>query len=293
VIAVTAISELALRRELFEVLSEAGWTILEALDGDDALRLCGTAEADVLLLDEAGALTTLDRLNTGAERLPVGVVVVGQNLDMEGVVSALKRGAADVLRTPVDPADAVARATAAARTKALVKQLTTENHRIEGLVMFDELTGLRNRRAILLELETMVATARRHHRPLSALMIDVDNFKPVNDDHGHRTGDAVLREVAARIGDRLRGADVAGRLGGDEVVVLLPETDSGGAAILGDSIRAAISGNPVSTPSGPIDVTVSVGAAAWGGESSEHLLDRADKALYAAKAAGRDRSVAL
>ncbi|MEA2179584.1 MAG: two-component system, cell cycle response regulator, partial [Solirubrobacteraceae bacterium] len=85
----------------------------------------------------------------------------------------------------------------------------------------------------------------------------------------------------------------AGRLGGDEVFILLPETDSEGAATLADSMRAAVGAGPVSTPAGPIEVTVSVGAAAWEGESSEHLLDRADKALYQAKAAGRDRSVAL
>jgi two-component system cell cycle response regulator len=278
---------------LSDVLSAAGWTVCDAADTDSALELCRTAEADVLLLDDSAALTVLDRLNTGAERTPVGVVVVGEQLDVEGVRSALQRGAADVLRTPVDPADAIARATAAARTKALVKQLTTENQRIEGLVMFDELTGLRNRRAILLELETMVATARRHHRPLAALMIDVDRFKEINDTHGHRAGDSVLREVAARIGDRLRGADVAGRLGGDEVFILLPETEAAGAATLADSMRAAVGGTPVSSPAGPIEVTVSVGAAAWEGESSEHLLDRADKALYQAKAAGRDRSVAL
>ena len=159
--------------------------------------------------------------------------------------------------------------------------------------MFDELTKLRNRRAVLLELETLVANARRHDHPLSALMIDVDHFKDINDTYGHRAGDAVLREVAKRIGQRLRGADVAGRLGGDELLVLLPETDGVGAAVVASSIRDAVAARPVRTPAGPIRATVSVGAGAWDGEAADLLLERADQALYAAKAGGRDRAVAF
>jgi diguanylate cyclase (GGDEF)-like protein len=296
VIAVTAIPDAPLRRELFDVLSQAGWRVHHANDHDDALRLCGVLEADVLLVGERApgeAIAFLDQINTRAVRLSTSIVVVGARLEVDDVVGALERGAADVLRTPLEPGDAVARATAAARTKALVKQLTSENQRIESLVMFDELTGLRNRRAILLELETMVATSRRHDRPLAALMLDIDRFKPINDTHGHRAGDAVLREVARRLRARLRDADVAGRLGGDELLVLLPETDAGGASALADSIRTAVSERPVGTPDGRIDVTVSIGAAAWEGEPAELLLERADQGLYAAKAGGRDRSVAV
>jgi two-component system cell cycle response regulator len=293
VIAVLAINEAALRRELSDVLGAAGWEIHAARDRDDALRLCRAFEADILLVEEPEALELLDCINHHAEMLPTGVVVVGNRLDIEQVTSALKRGAADVLRAPVDPADAVARAAAAARTKALVKQLTAHNHHIEGLVMFDELTGLRNRRAVMNELEMLVANARRHERPLSALMIDVDRFKEINDTYGHRAGDQVLNKIAHRVTSRLRTADIAGRLGGDEILILLPETDAEGAATLSDSIRAAVAARPIGTPEGPIDVTVSIGAASWGGEVADLLRDRADQALYAAKAAGRDRSIAF
>jgi two-component system cell cycle response regulator len=295
VIAVFLISELVLRRELNGVLSGAGWTVRPARDPDEALALCRQLEADVLLIDEdvpGGTIAFLDRMNANAQRMQTGVVVVGDNLDVDSVVSAMKRGAADVLRTPVDPGDTVARAASAARTKALVKQLTEHNSHIEGLVIFDELTGLRNRRAIMLELETMVATARRHKRPFAALMVDVDHFKAINDTLGHRAGDEVLREIGRRLCERLRGADVAGRFGGDEVLVLLPETDAGGAAVLAASIRDAVGASPVPTGAGPIVVTLSIGAAEWTGETAELLLDRADQALYAAKAGGRDQSVA-
>jgi two-component system cell cycle response regulator len=292
VIAVLAINEAPLRAELADVLGAAGWEVHAATDREDALRLCRAFEADVLLVEEPSAIELLDSINHNAEMVPTGVVVVGDSLDVPIVTSALKRGAADVLRAPVDPADALARASAAARTKALVKQLTAHNHHIEGLVMFDELTGLRNRRAIMNQLELFVANASRHERPLSALMLDVDRFKEINDTHGHRAGDEVLNKIAHRVTSRLRTADVAGRIGGDEIMVLLPETDAEGAATLADSIRAEVAARPITTPEGPIDVTVSIGSASWDGEAAEVLRHRADQALYAAKAAGRDRSVA-
>ncbi len=291
-IAVTAIQEPALRQELTDVLSAVGWKVHHGRGSAHALRVSRIHEADVLLVDE-DAISLLDQLKADPELLHIGVVVVGDQLDVAGVVSALQRGAADVLRTPVDPPDAIARATSAARTKALVKQLTTQDDRLEGLVLFDELTALRNRRAIMLDLETQVAAARRHDRDLAALMIDVDHFKATNDTYGHRAGDAVLSEISKRIGQRLRGADLAGRLGGDEILVLLPETDARGAATLAASIRQAVSERAIRTPAGGVRATVSIGSAAWEGEPADLLLERADQALYAAKAAGRDRAVTL
>src|SRR6185503_11686754 len=114
-------------------------------------------------------------------------------------------------------------------------------------------------------------------------------FKPINDRHGHRAGDEVLREVAKRLAARLRSADVAGRLGGDELLVVLPDTDAAGGATVAESIRHAVSEAPVPTSAGRLTVTVSVGSACWDGdEEIQVLLERADQAMYAAKAGGRD-----
>jgi two-component system, cell cycle response regulator len=295
VIAIVAIPDEPVRAELTTVLEGAGWTVRAARDADHALRLCRRSEADVLLVSEhveGGPIAFMDRLKSDMELFNVAVVFVGDGLELDVVVRALDRGAADVLRTPVHPADAVARATAAARTKALVKELTHHNYRLEGLVLFDELTGLRNRRAVMHDLEMLMATARRHDRPLAVVMIDIDRFKAINDQRGHRVGDEVLREVARRLEGRLRGADVAGRLGGDELLVVLPETDAQGAQALAHSIRDAVAERPVDTADGPIAVTLSLGSAAWKDDSVEDLLERADRALYAAKGAGRDRAVA-
>jgi two-component system cell cycle response regulator len=103
----------------------------------------------------------------------------------------------------------------------------------------------------------------------------------------------VLNKIAHRVTSRLRTGDIAGRLGGDEFLILLPETDADGAATLADAIRAEVAARPIGTPEGPIEVTISVGGATWDGEPADILRDRADQALYAAKAAGRDRSIAL
>lgn len=279
------------------MLADADWSVHDARDADDALTLCRHLEADVALVHEdveGGAIAFVDRMKADPDLYSVAVLLVGDDLHVDDVIAAINHGAADVLRAPLHPAEAVARANAAARTKALVKELTHHNDRIEELALLDELTGLRNRRAVMHDLETLVATARRHGRQMSAVMVDVDRFKAINDENGHQAGDAVLREVARRLVGRLRDGDVAGRLGGDELLVLLPETGAQGAATLAASIREAIAAEPVRVPgNGPIDVTVSLGSAAWEGETRAELLERADRALYAAKGAGRDRAVAL
>src|SRR4051794_21280975 len=268
-IAVAAHPDALVRDEITAVLEEAGWTVHATDDPDAALGACRRLEADVLLVGQGirgGAPELLDRIKRDGDLFRTAVVLLGDDLEVPDVLEWLPPGADDVLRTPLSPADVVARAFAAARTKALVKELTAQNARLEELVFFDELTGLRNRRAILHELEMLLAGARRHGHKLSVLMLDVDRFKPINDRYGHRTGDDVLREVSGRLRARLRREDVAGRLGGDELLILLPDTDGSGAATVADSVRAAVSMTPVATAAGEITVTVSVGSACWDGE---------------------------
>ena len=295
-IAVVAHSSPQLRRAALETLEAVGCTVHEAADAEEAVAACRRVRADVLLADENlgdGVLALVDRIKRDPELFRTAIVVLADDdVPTKLVCDALDRGAEDVLRTPLRPGDLVGRAFAAARTKALVEELTKQNDRLEELVFFDELTGLRNRRAVLHELEMLLAGARRHGHRLSVLMLDIDRFKPINDQHGHRAGDEVLRAVGKRLTDRLRREDLAGRLGGDELLVVLPDTDATGAAIAADAIRSAIGERPVRSSAGPIDVTVSIGIAEWHDEDLSRLLEEADRALYAAKAGGRDRSAA-
>ena len=156
----------------------------------------------------------------------------------------------------------------------------------------DPLTGLPNRRSLTTELEREHALARRGRPAFSVLLLDVDHFKAVNDERGHAAGDRVLEEIAARLRGRARTSDVVGRWGGEEFLVIAPDTDADGARILAEGLRTAISDTPTVLDSGPVRITASVGVASWERETVDEVLSRADQALYEAKAAGRDQVVA-
>jgi diguanylate cyclase (GGDEF)-like protein len=160
------------------------------------------------------------------------------------------------------------------------------------LAMQDELTGLSNRRFIMEALALLLAQARRSGKPVSILMLDVDHFKSINDTYGHLTGDRVLRHLAAGLRNRLREQDMAGRWGGEEFLVVLPDTDAAGAVALADHLRAYVESAGWSTPDGrSISLTVSIGVHTC--DSAPEVLDTvisaADEALYRAKQAGRNR----
>lgn len=174
--------------------------------------------------------------------------------------------------------------------------IALENARLFGevqrLAVTDELTGSSNRRSFYELAEREFRRAKRYRRPVSAIMLDIDNFKRVNDTHGHLVGDAVLRELARRCHDTVREVDIFGRYGGEEFAVILPDTELDEAKhTLAERLRLAVSDRPFDTPGGPIDVTVSLGVAEVSADipNLAALLDRADTALYAAKRAGKNR----
>ncbi len=153
----------------------------------------------------------------------------------------------------------------------------------------DALTGLQNRRRATERLEAELARARRYNTPLSVALCDIDHFKQVNDKHGHNMGDEVLIRVAATLQETLRQVDLVGRWGGEEFLVLLPDTDLEGAHIVGERLRIAVEALPA-FDGGPQRVTSSIGVATFQGEdNSAVFIDRADQALYKAKKAGRNR----
>jgi len=196
----------------------------------------------------------------------------------------------DFLVEPVSDAELVARVEAAGRTKVLQEELVVQAQRLETLVFEDSLTGLANRRFVLTQLGGLISGARRHGRPLSIAIVDIDHFKSVNDEHGHAAGDTVLAAVAGVLRRHLRAEDQLGRLGGEEFLALLPDADARAAAITAEKLRAEVGAAVVAHEGVELAVTVSVGWAAWDGEVQEDFLRRADEALYAAKALGRDRA---
>jgi diguanylate cyclase (GGDEF)-like protein len=157
----------------------------------------------------------------------------------------------------------------------------------------DPLTGLGNRGATLAELQSRFELSRRHGRPISVIMCDLDHFKQVNDQHGHGAGDIVLAGFGERVRQNLRATDLAGRIGGEEFLLVLPETEMEGAQLLAERLRASLSDTPHLLPKGPLQVTCSLGVAQWVQEDRDAgaLLGRADEALYAAKRQGRNQVV--
>lgn len=175
------------------------------------------------------------------------------------------------------------------------RELEKANVELERLARTDALTGLANRRRFMEALETEVERSRRYGRPLSVVLLDLDRFKQVNDAHGHAAGDAVLKEAAQALRSVCRDVDLAARIGGEELALLLPETDTHGARTVAERVRERIEDAPHRAPSGdPFRVTASLGVATADGESpgGEALLQEADEALYRAKEGGRNRVVA-
>lgn len=176
------------------------------------------------------------------------------------------------------------------RVAERTEELATANRCLQALALQDPLTGLANRNALQQHLEMALRRTQRSRAPLAVMLIDLDGFKPINDQHGHALGDQVLAEVARRLQDHARDCDLPARLGGDEFVLVCEALASPQAAReVADRILARI-GRPIATPQGDVRVGASIGIAfSHGDDSATQLIRRADMAMYQAKAEGRDR----
>lgn len=211
-----------------------------------------------------------------------GVFVNGHRVDADPSPARLKDG--DVLRVGAH----------AFKLKHMDAPERRYHQDMAARSMLDPVTGVNNRATVLNHLEANFELARRHQRPLSVILVDLDWFKLVNDTHGHRAGDQVLAAFGALLRRRLRGSDPLGRLGGDEFLAVLPETSAALALIAAEDLRRAISAEPVVLEDGKkIQITCSLGVAELkaGDSDGGALLARADAALYGAKAGGRNRAI--
>lgn len=175
--------------------------------------------------------------------------------------------------------------------QSVQQELARKNADLERLAYFDTLTGLFNRRSILEKLNEWLRHLERYGGRLCVIMLDIDHFKAVNDLYGHRVGDRVLTNIAHLMRETIRQTDFVGRYGGEEFLIILPQTDAGGAAIVAERTRASIQGCPMHDADGKtFPVTASLGVAEWCKRDDEDLLiTRADAALYRAKDAGRNK----
>ena len=246
-------------------------------DDYDPLRLC----SQLRTLERTRFIPVLLIADQGAESM---------------IVRALDLGVNDYLIRPLDPNELVARCLTQIRRKRFNDRLRTSVKQTIELAVTDGLTGLSNRRYLDNHLKILFARAQARGRPLSVCITDIDRFKLVNDTHGHDAGDDVLREFANRIRSTVRGADLACRFGGEEFVVVMPDTPADVAVVIAERLRAIIEGKPFALKGADValNVTASMGNATVGPgiETPEQFLKHADRALYEAKKAGRNRVVA-
>jgi two-component system, cell cycle response regulator len=280
-----------MRRVMRRFLDSTGYVIFEAGDGEEALRLAARERPDVILLDVQIPLLdgfgVLASLQTDAALSEIPVVLVTARSEAQDVADGLHRGAHDYLRKPFQQPELIARVQAAMRTKALRDELRARNAQLELMVSTDLVTGLLNRRATDEQLGSLISRSRRHATALSVLIVDVDRLHEINRVHGSSVGDAVLEELAARVSGQLREEDILGRWGGDEMLVLAPDTGPDGAVTLAQRIRAAVAARAVDTPAGRVAASVTVGASTLAdGDDQEGLVRRAEEALQATGGAG-------
>ncbi|MEJ1158789.1 PleD family two-component system response regulator [Prosthecomicrobium sp. N25] len=245
--------------------------------GYDPLRLCSQ-------------LRSLDR----TRMMPILLVVDPE--DQARLMRALDIGVNDYLVRPVDRQEMFARVRTQIRRKRFTDHLRDNVQQTIEMAVTDALTGLHNRRYMMSHLSTLVDQSHDRSKPLSLLILDIDFFKSINDTHGHDAGDEVLREFADRIRANVRGIDLCCRYGGEEFVIVMPDTDMALAFVVAERLRQRVAGEPFAISGGrsSLDVTISIGIGSLESrdDNPDTLLKRADLALYRAKKSGRNRVVA-
>ena len=248
-----------------------------SLENADGLRLCSQVRS-------------LDR----TRHLPIMIII--EPGDDARLLRGLDMGVNDYIVRPVDPNELLARVRTQIKRKRYTDYLRTRLEETVEMAILDPLTALHNRRYMTSHLKTLFEESSQRGKPLSVLLLDIDYFKAVNDSYGHDAGDSVLREFAARVRRNIRGIDLACRLGGEEFVVVMPDTDLAKAYLVGERLRQCIAAAPFYAGEriGTLEVTASVGVAAleFADDTPELILKRADQALYRAKRDGRNRIVA-
>ena len=234
------------------------------------------------------------RSDEATRHLPVLAIVDFD--ERQRLVKALEIGVNDILTKPIDPQELSARAKTQIRRKRYTDYLRDNlDHSLE-LAVTDQLTGLHNRRYMVGQLEALVKRATLGGDPVACLLIDIDHFKKINDGYGHDVGDEVLREFAVRLASNVRAIDLPCRYGGEEFVVVMPDTKIEDAERIAERIRLHVAGSPFRVMNGAelLTVTISIGVAATlgAGDRPEPLLKRADEAVYEAKASGRNKVIA-
>ena len=298
------------REHLDQVLDGAGYTVLTTSHGGEALEKAMEFRPQLVVIDwsggETAALQFCRALRSAAVGRGVYVVMLSSVTDEDRVVEAYDAGIDDYEMKPINAKVLLARLRAGERVVRLqhevesdredvrrfAAELAMSNRRLEEAALLDPLTGIPNRRYAMDRIQQEWAAAERGSRPLACMLIDVDHFKSVNDNYGHDVGDLVLKRVADVLKHTARTHDVVCRIGGEEFLMICPDSDAQAAAQCAERLRQAVGATRMQVGKVSLQVTISLGVAAMGPamRGPEVMVKAADQAVYAAKQAGRNRS---
>jgi two-component system, cell cycle response regulator len=282
-------------------LERENYEVITAEDGEEALKLIKASKPDLVLLDVM--MPVIDRFEVcrsikgDVETRDIPVIFLSARDETEIKINGLALGANDYISKPFKAEELMARVNVALRLKherdllrSTAEEAIADAEQARERAMTDALTGLYNRYGLQRALARERAGANRYSRPLSCMMIDLDKFKHVNDTYGHPTGDLAIRQTSQILTDALRRSDLVFRYGGEEFLVLLPETNLDGARGLANKIRSMTEDWVFGSAENSFHLTLSVGVAELRPSESGHdMIARADMALYRAKERGRNR----
>ena len=278
-------------------LRDWGYDVYLEKNGEDGWHTLEQENIRIALLDwmmpKMDGLQLCRRVRAARSDPYTYLILLTARTSTTDIVEGLNAGADDYITKPVEPSELRARLMTGIRIIELENRNKRLQKKLEKLAREDSLTGFLNKKNIQERLEEELSRGRRENRPVSAVLLDIDNFKLINDTHGHNVGDQVLQEIAGRLRRNIRRHDHIGRYGGDEILVLLWHAATEPLRIVAQRLCRCVSQEAIPTDAGPLQVTVSVGGASSEEHpeiSGEDLIKVSDQALYDAKHQGRNRA---
>lgn len=276
---------------LGSILKEEGYKISVANNGNQAISIASQALPDLILLDvmmpQLDGFQTCTKMKSLIKTKDIPIIFLTAKVEKDDIVKGFKTGAVDYITKPFNTVELKARVKTHLELKRSKEVLKQQNELLKKLSITDGLTGLYNHRYIMDDLSKSIEESKRYKQPLSIAMIDIDNFKKINDDFGHPFGDEVLIGLASTFENHIRNTDSIGRYGGEEFLMILNHADLSNAVKVLERIREAVENMRWQHES--LKVTISIGTCQRDDEEVSELIKTADTLLYKAKKNGKNR----
>jgi two-component system cell cycle response regulator len=290
-----------IREMLKDTLGPAGYRCIEAGNGSDGIALARREHPDLIIIDivmpHMDGINACRILSRTPETAGIPIVILTVRSSTADIKAGLEAGAVDYITKPFDGTELLARVDSAVKIKEFTDQIKTLKLRFKEITSTDDLTGLRNAAYFWDYLKRTVKKSGVQEKPLSLIIVDLDNFKSVNDLFGHLYGDLVLKETAGILQNSLGRKGLIARYGGEEFAVVLPNTDEDRAFAAAERMRQGLREHEFIRDDKSFFISISCGVATMGpqprdrGDEAVALFERADRALYAAKTKGKGMSV--